>query len=171
MLWLAAWHCRLPLLAAQMTTSGAEDAAALREARTAADTSACTRKYTSDGWVDGCALDSWTADTEPCGDGYDSLCSGWYGVECDERGGQVVRVDLWATRVGGELLRFFGRLGALVHLRLGKNPALRGNVVADLADAAVYGKLNVTLLDLEGCPLVVGEAAALAALLHLREEP
>ena len=39
MLWLLTWHCHL--LAAQMTTSGTEDAAALREAKAAADTSAC----------------------------------------------------------------------------------------------------------------------------------
>ena len=42
MLWLVTWHCHLPLLAAQMTTSGAEDAAVLLEAKAAADTSACT---------------------------------------------------------------------------------------------------------------------------------
>ncbi len=42
MLWLVTWHCHLPLLAAQMTTLGAEDAAALREAKAAADTSACS---------------------------------------------------------------------------------------------------------------------------------
>ena len=41
LLWLVTWHCHLPLLAAQMTTSGAEDAGVLREAKAAADTSAC----------------------------------------------------------------------------------------------------------------------------------
>ena len=41
LLWLVTWHCHLPLVAAQVSTSGAEDAAALREAKAAADTSAC----------------------------------------------------------------------------------------------------------------------------------
>ena len=44
------------------------------------------------------------------------------------------------------------------------NPALRGDV-ADLA-----GATELRFLDLNGCPLVVGEAAALAALVHLGEE-
>ena len=49
LLWLVTWHCHLPLLAAQMTTSGAEDAAALREVNAAADTSACNRIGSSPG--------------------------------------------------------------------------------------------------------------------------
>eukprot|EP01045_Picozoa_sp_COSAG04_P028291 COSAG04_NODE_4353_length_2141_cov_1.486288_4_plen_177_part_01 len=65
------------------------------------------------------------------------------------------------TGVGGELLPFFGRLGALVYLDLSRNAALRGDV-ADLAGATELRTLN-----LHDCPLVVGEAAALAALVHL----
>ena len=83
---------------------------------------------------------------------------------CDARGGRVVYVDLGYTGVGGELLPFFGRLGALLYLNLLDNPALRGDV-ADLA-----GATELRYLDLVGCPLVVGEAAALAALVHLGEE-
>ena len=78
MLWLVTWHCHLPLLAAQMTASGTDDAGALREAKAAADTSACTDSYYGDGRGRyGCPLDTWTADTEPCGDGHDSLGRGW----------------------------------------------------------------------------------------------
>ena len=44
------------------------------------------------------------------------------------------------------------------------NPALRGDV-ADLA-----GATELRFLGLRDCPLVVGEAAALAALVHLGEE-
>ena len=112
----------------------------------------------------GCPLDFWTADTEPCGDGHDDRESGWVGVVCDARGGRVVWVDLHYTGVGGELLLFFGRLGALLALILSRNPALRGDV-ADLA-----GATELRDLWLSGCPLVVGEAAALAALVHLGEE-
>ena len=85
-------------------------------------------------------------------------------MECDARGGRVVRVYLGSTGVGGELLPFFGRLGALLYLNLHDNPALRGDV-ADLA-----GATELRDLDLRDCPLVVGEAAALAALVHLGEE-
>jgi hypothetical protein len=172
MLWLLTWHCHL--LAAQITTSGTEDAAALREAKAAADTSAClawdseTREYTAP-----CALDTWTATTEPCGYGYNSWSRGWLGVMCD--GGRVVGVEVpyqgqWRGGppsdggVGGELLPFFGRLGALLYLDLLNNPALRGDV-ADLA-----GATELRSLELRWCPLVVGEAAALAALVHLGEE-
>ena len=72
-------------------------------------------------------------------------------------------VTLRSTGVGGELLPFFGRLGALQYLRSGANPALAGDV-ADLAGATELRKL-----DLYGCPLVVGEIAALAVLVHLGE--
>eukprot|EP01045_Picozoa_sp_COSAG04_P049111 COSAG04_NODE_19195_length_422_cov_0.792570_1_plen_106_part_01 len=75
MLWLVTWHCHLPLLAAQMTTSGLEDAAVLLEAKAAADLSGCMWPY--DFEYDGCPLDSWTVDTQPCGDGYDSGTDGW----------------------------------------------------------------------------------------------
>eukprot|EP01045_Picozoa_sp_COSAG04_P023957 COSAG04_NODE_2926_length_3377_cov_6.370958_2_plen_228_part_00 len=83
---------------------------------------------------------------------------------CDAPGGRVVAVFLGGTGVGGELLPFFGRLGALQFLVLGLNPALRGDV-ADLA-----GATELLYLNLQDCPLVVGEAAALAALVHLGEE-
>lgn len=149
-------------LAIQTTTSGAEDTAMLMEIEGAADTSAC-----HDGiypYDEGpCPLDSWTAATEPCGDGWDST-SGWVGVVCDASGGRVAYVDLHWTGVGGELLPFFGRLGALLYLVLLDNPALRGDV-AELA-----GATELRYLTLSGCPLVVGDAAALAALIHLGEE-
>eukprot|EP01045_Picozoa_sp_COSAG04_P026129 COSAG04_NODE_3565_length_2706_cov_4.255082_3_plen_192_part_01 len=140
----------------QPATSGAQDKRVLLEAKAAADTSACAGEYSLDGEYVGsgngpCPVDSWTPDTEPCGNG----------VTCDARGGRVASVNLVKTGVGGELLPFFGRLGALVRLRLSSNPALRGDV-ADLA-----GATELRALDLNGCPLVVGEAAALAALVHL----
>eukprot|EP01045_Picozoa_sp_COSAG04_P012206 COSAG04_NODE_814_length_10091_cov_7.591873_7_plen_241_part_00 len=164
-LWLAVTPCFLglppPLAEAQATTSGAEDAGVLLEAKAAADTSACHGN--TGGSSAPCPLDSWTADTEPCGDGHDSLGSGWVGVMCDARGGRVVSVWLQETGVGGELLPFFGRLGALLVLFLYNNPALRGDV-ADLA-----GATELRGLWLQDCPLVVGEAAALAALVHLGE--
>ena len=71
---------QLPPVSAQaaakiMTTSGAEDTAALLEAKAAADTSAC---HDGDylGSTGTCPLDTWTADTEPCGDGHDSQFRG-----------------------------------------------------------------------------------------------
>ena len=73
-------------------------------------------------------------------------------------------MDLAFSGVAGELLPLFARLGALVFLRLDDNPALRGDV-ADLA-----GATELRALRLSNCPLVVGEAAALAALVHLGEE-
>eukprot|EP01045_Picozoa_sp_COSAG04_P018751 COSAG04_NODE_1759_length_5667_cov_2.268139_6_plen_322_part_00 len=164
---LLAAQVGLPRAAAQTATSGAEDKRVLREAKAAADTSACTCSIRACGYSsrnNPCPLDSWTADTEPCGDGYRYYTSGWLGVMCDARGGRVVRVYLWSTGVGGELLPFFGRLGALLSLRLADNPALHGDV-ADLA-----GATELRNLDLGGCPLVVGEAAALAALVHLGGE-
>ena len=145
-----------------------DDKRVLLEAKAAADTSTCGSigSYSgSYGRSGTCPLDSWTADTEPCGDGYDDKDSGWVGVKCDARGGRVVVVSLAGTGVGGELLPFFGRLGALlVLLKLSFNPALRGDV-ADLA-----GATELRELWLLGCPLVVGEAAALAALVHLGED-
>ena len=161
LLWLVTRHCHLPLLAAQMTASGAADAGVLLEAKAAADTSACSGPWHG---YDGCPLDTWSVDTEPCGDGYDSRDRGWLGVMCDAPGGRVVAVNLSHTGVGGELLPFFGRLGALLSLSLPNNPALRGDV-ADLA-----GAMELRYLRLYNCPLVVGEAAALAALVHLGEE-
>eukprot|EP01045_Picozoa_sp_COSAG04_P014013 COSAG04_NODE_1027_length_8681_cov_106.498019_3_plen_580_part_00 len=165
-LWLVMWHCLLPLLAAQ-TTSRAEDTGVLLEAKAAADTSACTGGSWYGGSSAPCPLDSWTADTEPCGEGYNNPHSGWVGVMCDARGGlggRVVAVNFRNTGVGGELLPFFGRLGGLWDLALAGNPALRGDV-ADLA-----GATELRLLDLSHCLLVVGEVAALAALVHLGEE-
>ena len=159
---------RLPPVAAQLaiqaTTSGAEDAAALLEAKAAADTSACACTSSNRCQTDACPLDSWTPDTEPCGEGFDDEFRGWVGVICDASGGRVVGVLLYDTGVGGELLPFFGRLGALLYLRLYVNPTLSGDV-ADLAGATELKELR-----LQGCPLVVGEVAALAALVHLGEE-
>ena len=135
-LWLTVTHCFLywppPLAEAQTATSGAEDARVLREAKAAADTSACNRIGSST--YSACPLDSWTADTDPCSNGWETTTHGWLGMKCDARGGRVVYVDLYYTGVGGELLPFFGRLGALLYLNLQGNPALRGDV-ADLAGA------------------------------------
>ena len=80
--------CAAPLAAAQVTASGADDAAALREARAAADTSSCIGlPFDAEGTFDKigqasreCPLDSWGAATEPCGDGYDDRNGGWVGV-------------------------------------------------------------------------------------------
>ena len=76
----------------------------------------------------------------------------------------IVAADSGFSGGGGELLPFFGRLGALLSLVLRDNPALRGDV-ADLA-----GATELRYLTLSDCPLVAGEAAALAALVHLGEE-
>ena len=138
----------VPPAEAQTTTSGAEDAGVLREAKAAADTSACTSTgYGRPNSDAPCPLDSWTADTEPCGDGWHSRIRGLGGVMCDARGGRVVYVGLGGTGVGGELLPFFGRLGALLFLGLSGNAALRG----DLAD--LTGATELRALGLFGCPL------------------
>ena len=163
--------CAAPLAAAQVTASGADDAAALREARAAADTSACIGlPFDAEGTFDKigqasreCPLDSWGAATEPCGDGYDDRNGGWVGVMCDARDGRVVVVTLYETAAAGELLPFFGRLGALLVLELDDNTGLSGDV-ADLATAA-----QLRFLDLSGCPLVRGEAQSLTSLAQLGE--
>ena len=80
--------CAAPLaaaqVAAQVAAPGVDDAAALREARAAADTSACVvLPFDAEGTFDkigqasrACPLDSWGAATEPCGDGYDDRNDG-----------------------------------------------------------------------------------------------
>jgi hypothetical protein len=97
-----------------------------------------------------------------CGAGYDEGGEGWVGVTCDgmywpgaATTGRVVSV--YGFSVGGELLPFFGRLGALRRLELGGNSVLRGNV-ADLAGATELRELK-----LYGSPLVMGDVGALAA--------
>ena len=159
--WLAASLCALllpPLACAQLATTAAGDKAALLEAKGAAETSACS--YFSDSGP--CPLNvSWSAATQPCGAGWEDTFRGWDGVECDASGGRVVGLWLHQTGVGGELLPFFGRLGALLFLNLMGNPALRGDV------AALATLTELRHLSVEDCPLVRGDASALAALLHL----
>jgi hypothetical protein len=118
-----------------------------------------------------CPLTSWTAASEPCGEGHDNPHSGWLGVTCDARDGRVVGLGWWGVwswsrgiGLGGELLPFFARLGALRSLELRGNPALRGDV-AELA-----GATELRELDLRSCPMVQGEAEALAALPELGGE-
>ena len=174
-LWIAA-NCQLLPLSAQ--TLAAQDAATLLEAKAAADTSQCNSTYV-DGWqhdyIDWreycgssgcgpCPLDSWTEETELCGLGHDDWLRGWLGVRCDALGGRVVQVALGNNGVGGELLPFFGRLGALLSLNLGSNQELRGSV-ADLAGASELRYVN-----LEDCPLITVDIGALTALLHLGGE-
>ena len=153
----------LPAAEAQVTASGAEDKAVLLELKAAADASECIGIGLST-LEDPCPFDSWAAATEPCGDGWDDITIGWLGVVCNESGGRVVDLELWDTHIGGELLPFFGRLGALLALALYDNPTLRGDV-ADLAGATELRKLA-----LHDCPLVDGDLAVLAALVHLGGE-
>ena len=79
----------------------------------------------------------------PC-DGRD-INAGWKGVVCDASSERVVHVYLAGLLVAGELLPFFGRLGALLYLDLEYNPALRGDV-ADLAGATPVLTLKARLL-------------------------
>ena len=65
-----------------VTKSEAADKGVLLEAKAAADTSAC-RRLAGTPLDAGCPLASWTADTEPCGDGHDDRESGWVGVVRD----------------------------------------------------------------------------------------
>lgn len=158
------------------TMSGAEDATTLVNAHEAADKTRCNFWISYPGSVahDGCALDSWTAETDPCSG------QGWIGVECGPRptasdGNRVVEVRLPGntahteadtgidaeTSLGGELFPYFGRLGALEILYVPDNWALIGNV-ADLT-----GLTELRYLHLSGCPWVVGDIATLAALTNL----
>jgi len=154
LLWLVS-HCYLPMAVTQMTTSGLEDGTVLLEAMAAAAGSAPVLMRMGTG--------AWGR-VPICGDGYDSLSRGWWGVECDVRGGRAVLVLLTNTDIEGELLLFFGRLGALRALELPRNAALSG----DLADLA--GAIELRSLNLHDCPLVVGTVGALAVLVHLGEE-
>ena len=173
LLWLAATTCSLPRAAAQTTMSGAEDKDVLRQAQAAANTELCHGGTYTGGTGGACPMDAWDARAEPCGgwldgNGWDDLSSGWIGVVCNARGqreaGRIVSVDLYWTDVGGELLPFFGRLGALRALALGGNPALSG-ALEDLADAPELRSLH-----LWECPLVRGNVAALEELVHLGGE-
>ena len=158
------------------TTSGAEDATTLvNVAYEAADKTRCNYWLSYPDGVpvrhDGCALDSWTAETDPCSG------QGWIGVECgasdrvvgvhlnghnEDTGGGEEHTGLGAqTSVGGELFPYFGRLGALEFLVLPDNWSLSGNV-ADLT-----GLTELRYLHLSGCPWVVGDIATLAALTNL----
>ena len=95
-----------PPVAAQTTTSGTEDKVALLEAKAAADTSACAcTSFNNQCQTDACPLDSWTPDTDPCGEGYDDQYGGWVGVICDVEGdsGRVVGVLLY-ERLGSPVL-------------------------------------------------------------------
>ena len=137
--------CLLPAAAAQMATSGAQDAAALHGAKAAADLEQChgINGRTSQP----CPLDTWDA-AGPCSaEGFSSNIRGWTGVTCDEKDGRVVAVRLGDAGLAGELLPFFGRLGALLFLGLSGNGALRG----DLAD--LTGATELRALGLFGCPL------------------
>ena len=148
-----------------MTTSGAGDKAALLELAAAADTSGCARPEWMEGG--GCPLDTWVDDAghEPCGEGsWNDARRGWVGVRCDAIDGRVVSVELGETGVGGSLLPFFARLGALLIVHLNGNPALSGDV-ATLANATTLRRL-----DMRDCPLVRGEVGALATLVHLGEQ-
>ena len=145
----------------------------LRQAQAAANTELCHGGTYTGGTGGACPMDAWDARAEPCGgwldgNGWDDLSSGWIGVVCQARGereaGRIVSVDLYWTDVGGELLPFFGRLGALRALALGGNPALSG-ALEDLADAPELRSLH-----LWECPLVRGNVAALEELVHLGGE-
>eukprot|EP01045_Picozoa_sp_COSAG04_P005591 COSAG04_NODE_262_length_18654_cov_17.483751_4_plen_456_part_00 len=128
----------------------------------------------SHGQLFACPLDSWSPVTDPCGDGWDDWSwggltdLGWFRVLCDRRNGRVVylTLDTPAEQINlkGELLPYFGRLGALQFLGASGNPGLSGDV-ADLA-----GATELRFLGLAACPLVRGNVAALAVLVHLGEE-
>ena len=158
--------------ALNVTTSGAEDKAMLLRVRALANATAGSDCYAGNS----CALDSWDEATDPC-DGptswsggtpsWASTFDGWVGVACDgpsSEGGRVVWVHLWGAGLGGELLPFFGKMGALLALALRNNPDLSGDL-SDLADLA-----QLRHLYLSECPRVVGDVAALSALPHLGEE-
>ena len=125
----------------ERSSTGAEDAAALREVRAGQSSR---------------VMGSWEA--EPCGEGWDDHGRGWGGVRCTGLQGRVGAIRMADTGLRGELLPLFARLGALQALALGSNWALSGDV-ADLAAAT-----TLRSLDLSGCPLVRGELETLAPL-------
>ena len=155
-------YCTIFSCFLQMVATNGQDAAVLREARADADRSHC---HGSAGRTDlPCPLNSWNAATEPCGGGWNISNRGWLGVMCNVYDGRVVSVTLYNTDLRGELLPFFGRLGALLSLALTNNRALSGNV-ADLA-----GATELRFLQMVDCHLVRGEVGSLASLKHLGGE-
>ena len=151
-----------------VTASVAEDKAMLVRARALANATPGSDCYAGNS----CALDTWDEATDPCdgtnsGGSWASTFDGWVGVACDmpsSEGGRVVWVHLWGAGLAGELLPFFGKMGALLALGLRNNPDLIG----DLSDLAELAQLRH--LYLSECPRVVGDVAALSALPHLGEE-
>ena len=138
-----------PVGAQQTTQSTAQDKDVLVEATAAADTSACHPIGVSSSGP--CPVDSWLPSAPLCGAGWNDLDTGFVGVICGGHhvtNGRVLYVNLRLTGVGGELLVFFGRLGALQVLILRHNPYMSGDV-ADLA-----GATELRYLDLQNCPLV-----------------
>ena len=155
MLWLVTWHCHLPLLAAQMTASVAEDAAMLREATAAADTSACSQFASGSGIVGSESVpcfDSWAPgppglrDAGPCGRGYDERFS-WRMFSPT----RMVRCEYAFTANGRPV-----RLGQKFHqawlnlVRRGRPDVVEGIVAklcADKDTSAVTVRLECTKVD------------------------
>ena len=98
------------------TETGLEDKEVLLQLKAVADTTAC-RGPTWDR-RHACPLDSWSATTHPCHEGWNDKHEGWFGITCEGRGNgaRVLVVDLPGVGVAGELLPYFGRLGALLFL-------------------------------------------------------
>lgn len=137
-----------------MSVDGAEDKQVLLAFRAVAGTSAGSRAAT------------WTAETEPCGAGWDSYATGWLGIQCDGEGPshRVVLVNLAMSNVAGKgLLPFLGRLSELRILNLRNNEDLKGDV-ADLSNLAQLRGLTIRNT------AIGGELAALASCSHLGEQ-
>ena len=105
---------------------------------------------------------------------------GWFGITCEGRGNgaRVLVVDLPGVGVAGELLPYFGRLGALLFLvrhslwsaafhdlsdrplarlqDMPNNPGLTGDVSALMQPAIEARGHKLRHLNLRGCPAVTG---------------
>ena len=73
---------------------------------------------------------SWLATAEPCGAGWASTLAGWRGVQCDDEGGRVSRLDFSGDCVdlAGDV-GALAPLGALSRLLLGGCASVHGNRV------------------------------------------
>eukprot|EP01046_Picozoa_sp_COSAG06_P048984 COSAG06_NODE_7435_length_2505_cov_8.077722_3_plen_187_part_01 len=113
-------------------------------------------------------LQSWGAESEPCGaagwntrGSWSAGSGGWYGLVCDGVGGRVTVVSLSNSGIAGDV-GALAPLGELRGLSLGNN---RG-VVGDVGRLGSLAELRTLRLDYTS---VHGEVGALAGLGHLGE--
>ena len=97
---------------------------------------------------------SWLATAEPCGAGWASTLAGWRGVQCDDEGGRVSRLDF-----GGDCVDLAGDvgalapLGALSRLLLGGCASVHGSI-EPLGSLSALSRLELHDTQVHGLSLI-----------------